>query len=88
MTEDDIIRIGFSADQVLASEAFQLAMQELEKTQIENWANGVFKTPHEREEAYGLVRGARTFKSRLEAMLASMKLSKAQAERRTDLSRN
>jgi hypothetical protein len=87
MTDDEIIRLGHSAENILASEAFKVAMEDVEKFNIECWANGQFKTPQEREEAYGLVRGARTFKGKLEAMLANMKLSKAQAERRVELRR-
>ncbi len=66
------------------SEAFMVAMSDLEKYSIECWANGELKTPQEREEAYGLVRGARTFKGRLEAMLMNMKLSKEKVEKRFD----
>jgi len=85
MTDEEIIRLGNGAEQMLASEAFRVAMADLEQFNIESWANGQFKTPQEREEAYALVRGARTFRSKLEAMLANMKLSKAQAERRAEL---
>lgn len=87
MTEDDIIRLGNSAEQTLASDAFNTAMKELDAAQIESWANGQFKTPQEREEAYALIRGARMFRSRLVAMLENAKLSKAQAERRIELRR-
>ena len=85
MTDEEIIRLGIGAEQILASEAFRVALDDLEKFQIECWADGKFKTSNEREEAYGLVRGARTFRSKLVAMIENMKLSKAQAERRVEL---
>jgi hypothetical protein len=87
MKDEEIIRLGYSAEAILTSEAFKVVMEDLERFQIECWANGQFKTSEEREEAYGLVRGARTFKSRLEGMLMNMKLSKEKAERRVELRR-
>ena len=87
MNDEEIIRLGNSAELILTSEAYQMIVEDLERYQIECWASGSFKTPQEREESYFLVRGSRTFKSKLEAMLANMKLSKAQAERRIELSR-
>jgi len=87
MTEDEIIRLGMSAEGVLSSEAYNVAMKELEAALVEKWANGEITTSQEREEAYGLVRGARTFRARLEAMLGNMKISKAQAEQRIHLRR-
>jgi hypothetical protein len=87
MTDEDIIRIGYAAEQILASEAFTIAMEDIERFNIECWADGKFKTSQEREEAYALVRGARTFRAKLNAMLDAMKLSKAQAERRVELRR-
>jgi hypothetical protein len=85
--EEDIYRLARQADNILTSEAFQKAMSELEAQTIEQWANGQFKTAQEREEAYGLVRGARTFKNKFVAIIESMKLTKAQAEQREKLSR-
>ena len=85
--EDDVYRLARQADNILTSEAFQKAMDQLETHTIEQWANGQFKTPTEREEAYGLVRGARTFKNRLLGIIESMKLTKAQVEQREKLSR-
>ncbi len=85
--EDDVYRLARQADNILTSEAFQKAMDQLETQTIEQWANGQFKTPAEREEAYGLVRGARTFKNRLLGIIESMKLTKAQVEQREKLSR-
>lgn len=85
--EDDVYRLARQADNILTSEAFQKAMDQLETHTIEQWANGQFKTPAEREEAYGLVRGARTFKNRLLGIIESMKLTKAQVEQREKMSR-
>lgn len=85
--EDDVYRLARQADNILTSEAFQKAMDQLETQTIEQWANGQFKTPAEREEAYGLVRGARTFKNKLLGIIESMKLTKAQVEQREKLSR-
>lgn len=87
MTKDEIIRLGMSAESVLSSEAYIVAIKEIEADLIEKWANGEIATSQEREEAYSLVRGARTFRARLEAMLGNMKISKAQAEQRIDLRR-
>ena len=85
--EDDVYRLARQADNILTSEAFQKAMDQLETHTIEQWANGQFKTPAEREEAYGLVRGARTFKNKLLGIIESMKLTKAQVEQREKMSR-
>ena len=85
--EDDVYRLVRQADNILTSEAFQKAMDQLETHTIEQWANGQFKTPAEREEAYGLVRGARTFKNKLLGIIESMKLTKAQVEQREKMSR-
>lgn len=87
MTDDDIIRLGIGAEQILTSEAFKVAMEDIDRFNLECWADGKFKTSQEREEAYALVRGARTFRAKLTAMLDAMKLSKAQAERRIELRR-
>lgn len=87
MNDDDIVRLGQSAELILASEAYRIVTEDLEKFQIDCWANGNFKTQQDREDAYHLVRGARLFKGKLEAMLSNMKLSKAQAERRLELRR-
>jgi hypothetical protein len=86
--EEDIHRLARQADNILTSDAFKIAMDELEAQTIEMWANGVFKTPTDREEAYGLVRGARVFKMRLTAIIENMKLTKAQAEARDRLTRS
>jgi|DEB19_MinimDraft_3_1074340.scaffolds.fasta_scaffold102650_2 hypothetical protein len=86
--EEDIHRLARQADNILTSDAFKIAMDELEAQTIEMWANGVFKTPADREEAYGLVRGARVFKMRLTAIIENMKLTKAQAEARDRLTRS
>jgi hypothetical protein len=85
--EEDIHRLARQADNILTSDAFKIAMDELEAQTIDNWANGLFKTPADREEAYGLVRGARVFKVRLTAIIENMKLTKAQAETREKLIR-
>lgn len=82
MLDTDAIRLGISAEAVLDNPAFQQAIEELETRLIEQWASGEFKTPQDREDAYSLIRGARTFKSRLIGMLESAKLTKAQAEQR------
>lgn len=82
---DDITRLGNEAEYILSSEAFRKAMGELDETVTEMWAAGLFKTPEEREDAYNRVRGARMFKERLNSLIESMKLSKAQAERRVKL---
>lgn len=83
----DVETLGRAAEQVLENAAFKQAMEEIEAQTIELWANGAFKSPAEREEAFALVRGARTLKHRLMAKLDAAKLSKAQAERRADLRR-
>lgn len=85
--EDDVYRLARQADNILTSEAFQKAMDQLETQTIEQWANGQFKTPADREEAYGLVRGARVFKNKLLGIIESMKLTKAQVEQREKMSR-
>jgi hypothetical protein len=82
---DDISRLGNEAEYILSSEAFRKAMTELDEGIVEMWAAGLFKTAEEREDAYNRVRGARMFKERLNSLIESMKLSKAQAERRVKL---
>jgi cystathionine beta-lyase/cystathionine gamma-synthase len=83
----DVETLGLAAEAVLDNVAFKEAMEEIEAQTIELWANGAFKSPSEREEAFALVRGARTLKQRLRAKLEAAKLSKAQAERRAELRR-
>jgi hypothetical protein len=85
--DDDLERLARQAENILTSDAFKKAMDQLETHTIEQWANGQFKTPADREEAYGLVRGARTFKTKLVGIIESMKLTKAQAEQREKMSR-
>lgn len=82
---DDPIRLGAQAEAVMDNPAFQKAMAELETHTIEMWAQGNFKTLQEREDAYSLVRGARSFKLRFVRMLEDAKLTKAQAEQREKL---
>lgn len=84
----DADQLARQAQSILTSEAFKMAMEKMDAYTIEMWANGNFKTPQEREEAYGLVRGARTFRARLIGLLEDAKLSKAQAETREKLSRS
>lgn len=86
--EDDVIRLGRQAESILTSDAFKKAMEMLETYQIEQWANGQFKTPEEREEAFHQVRGARLFKTRLTSLIENMAVSKAQAERREQIARS
>lgn len=86
--EDDVIRLGRQAENILTSDAFKKAMEQLEAWTIEQWANGQFKTPEEREEAFHQVRGARMFKVRLTSLVESMTVSKAQAERREQIARS
>jgi cystathionine beta-lyase/cystathionine gamma-synthase len=83
----DAQTLGLAAEAVLDNVAFKEAMDEIEAQTIELWANGAFKSPAEREEAFALVRGARTLKQRLRAKLEAAKLNKAQAERRAELRR-
>lgn len=85
--ELDAEQLGRQAQTILQSEAFKIAMDKMDAYTIEQWANGNFKTPQEREEAYGLVRGARTFRARLIGLLEDAKLSKAQAETREKFAR-
>lgn len=87
MTDLDIEQIARQAQNILTSQAFELAMEQLEAATIEAWANGQYRTPAEREEAYGLVRGARMFKVRLTTLIEDMQVSKAQAVRREKLIR-
>ena len=82
---DDPIRLGAQAEAVMDNPAFQKAMADLETHTIEMWAQGTFKTLQEREDAYALVRGARSFKLRFVRMLEDAKLTKAQAEQREKL---
>lgn len=84
----DADQLARQAQSILTSEAFKMAMEKMDAYTIEMWANGNFKTPQEREEAYGLVRGARTFRARLIGLLEDAKLSKAQSEMREKLSRS
>jgi len=86
--ENDPELLARQAQSILTSDAYKKAMDQLETYTIEMWANGQFKTPGEREEAYGLVRGARTFRARLNGLLEDAKLSKAQAETRARYARS
>jgi hypothetical protein len=79
---EDPISLGAQAQAVMDNPAFQKAIAELETATIEMWAQGIFKTSQEREDAYSLVRGARSFKMRLIRLLEDAKLTKAQAEQR------
>lgn len=83
----DVDTLGRAAEAVLENVAFKEAMEEIEAQTIELWANGAFKSPDEREQAFALIRGARTLKQRLLAKLEAAKLSRAQAERRAELRR-
>ena len=87
MSDLDAEQLARQAQNILSSDAYKIAMDKIEAYTIEMWANGNFKTPQEREEAYGLVRGARTFRARLNGLLEDAKLSKAQAETRDRLAR-
>lgn len=82
---DDHTRLGNEAEYILTSEAFNKAMEELDVGIVQMWAAGYFKTVEDREDAFNRVRGARVFKERLTSLIESMKLSKAQAERRVKL---
>ena len=82
---DEINRIGLEAKNFLASDAFRIAMAELEARPMEMWASGLLKTDEERREAYYQVRAARLFRERLTALFENMKLHQAQVERRVKL---
>lgn len=88
MSDLDADQLARQAQSILSSDAYKIAMDKIEAYTIEMWANGSFKTPQEREEAYGLVRGARTFRARLNGLLEDAKLSKAQADTRDRLTRS
>jgi len=81
MNDEEIIRIGRSAEVVLNSEAFTRALDEIEGQKIRMWADGIYKTPQEREDAYALVRGAKEFRSALNTMLDRLKISRDKVER-------
>jgi hypothetical protein len=81
MNDDEIIRIGRSAEALLGSEALRIALDEIERQKIENWANGVHRTPQEREEAYQMVRAAREFRSAITTMVDRMKISRDKVDR-------
>ena len=49
--EDDVYRLARQADNILTSEAFQKAMDQLETHTIEQWANGQFKTHIQKQTA-------------------------------------
>ena len=87
MSDLDAEQLARQAQNILSSDAYKIAMDKIEAYTIEMWSNGNFKTPQEREEAYGLVRGARSFRARLNGLLEDAKLSKAQAETRDRLAR-
>lgn len=86
--ETDPEILARQAASILDYDAFKMAMDKLEAQTIEMWANGTYKTPADREEAYSLVRGARTFKQRLISLLEDAKLAKAQAETRAKFARS
>lgn len=85
---EDLNRIGLEAKNFLLSDAFRIAMDELERRPMENWASGILKTEDERRDAYYQVRAARMFRERLTALFENMKLHQAQVERREKLSRS
>lgn len=87
MTPDDIQRLAQQAEYILASEAFDLALEQMERSTIDRWAEGHFRTNEEREEAYYAVRASRQFAARLRGLVEDMKLSKAQAETRAAFAR-
>lgn len=78
---DEAIRLGSEAEYILASEAYQKCMAELDKGLIDLWSSGHFKTPEEREDAFNRIRGARMFRDRLGSMIDNMKVQKAKIER-------
>lgn len=82
---DDITRLGNEAEYILTCEAFNKAMDDLDRGVIDLWASGAFKSVEDREDAFNRVRAARAFKQHLTSQIESMKLSKAQAERRVKL---
>jgi hypothetical protein len=85
---EDVNRIGLEAKNFLLSDAFRIAMDELERRPMESWASGILKTEDERRDAYYQVRAARMFRERLTALFENMKLHQAQVERREKLSRS
>ena len=87
MNPDDIRRLAQQAEYILASEAFETVIEQLEKSTIDRWSHGLLKTPEEREEAYFEVRAAKQFTTRLKGLVEDMKLAKAQADTRAAFAR-
>lgn len=82
MNHEDRERLARQAEYILASEAFEVAMEALEGATVTRWSEGLIITPADREEAYQFVRAARLFKQQFRAIVEDFKLSKAQAETR------
>lgn len=78
---DDAIRLGNDAEYIENSEAFRIAMSELEKAVVDAWAAGEYRTAEEREDAFNRVRGARAFRDKFNGLIENMKMKKVQAER-------
>ena len=78
---EDALRLGHDAESVMNSEAFKLAMEELEVGLTASWANGQFKDTAEREDAFYRVQAARAFRLALISLLDKRKVAKDRIER-------
>lgn len=79
-TTEDIIRLGREAEYIQNSEAYRRAIHALDDNLMRSWADGQFKTPDEREDAFNRLRGARVFRDLLNSMVDGMKVAKDRLE--------
>lgn len=62
------------ADFILKSEAFRKAVEDTELHITREWGSGVLNTPEKREMAYYQLQAVKSVRSKLEIMIADMKV--------------
>ena len=66
--------LATEADYILKSEAFRKAVEETEAAITREWGSGVLNTPEKREMAYYQLQAVKSVRSKLEIMIADMKV--------------
>lgn len=77
--------LAAEADYILKSEAFRTAISETEANITKEWGSGVLNTPEKRETAYYQLQAVKAVRSKLEIMIADMKVDAFNAAKKAKL---
>lgn len=78
-----LLNLGHSAEQLLASEAYQAALKDVEEAYVAEWKKTKFRDTEAREKAYLAVRALADVDAQLRAYVETAAYERQVAERNT-----